>query len=534
MTDREKAEYMNYGHFEGMNFPQLLDYQAEHNPDKVWLVHGAQRYTFKQFSEMTDHLAAALLKAGLEPGEPCGLLYPNNVDYLLFQFAILKTGAVLIPLNTRYRAHELQFMLSFAGARFLFTVDKYLKADFTNVLEEIRPGVPTPERIFMAGRVSAGMADAAELTGYRASREELAALMAAPVSDGAAATMLFTSGTTSQPKGVIMSHRARVWCGLRICERLRITSRDALLNPLPFCHEFGGFTIVSHALIGGCKMVIMEVFNPEEALQAIEREKVSVIYGVPTMFTYMLNSPAYPRTDVSSLRTGYMSGATCPLELVKQVQNDMGCNIAVAYGLSEAPSHTISEYEDSAEVKASTVGKPIRGAAVKIVDDERREVPLGQAGEIVVRGGNVMIEYFKRPQVTAETLTPKGWLYTGDLGAVDKNDYLTFLGRKREVIVTGGYNVFPMEVEEVLYKLPYVAHAAVIGLPDRSKGERVVACLVLKEGQSAGESEIIEFCRRQIANYKLPSQVVFLDDMPLTTSGKIKKRDLPAKLEEIE
>ena len=524
---RAVTDYANYARFEGMNFPQVLDYQAREMPDKEWLISGKERYTFKHFSEMTDHLAVALKKAGLRRGESCGVLFPNSVRYLLFQFAVLKLGAVLIPLNTRYRAHELTFMLSFSDARFLFTVDAYLKADFIKTLREIRKDIPNLEKIYVDGTgVPNSMLDIHALYNYRATSEELLQLRNDPVADTAPATMLFTSGTTSQPKGVVMSHRARVWCGLRIAERMRITREDILLNPLPFCHEFGGFTIVSHAIICGCKMVIMELFNADEALKHIESEKISGIYGVPTMFSYMLNSPIYKKTDLSSLRTGYMSGATCPLELVRNVQEDMGCNISVAYGLSEAPSHTISEYEDPPEVKARTVGKPIREAGVKIVDDDRREVPFGTPGEIVLRGQNVMAEYYKRAETTQETLDREGYLYTGDLGIIDEKGYLTFVGRKTDMIVAGGFNVFPLEVEEVLYQLPFVAHAAVVGVPDPKLGEKILACIVSRPGFQPEEEGVITYCSKQLANYKVPKKVIFMESLPMTTTNKILKREL--------
>ena len=521
------AEIVNYTRFEGMNFPQILDKQAQTYPDKEWLVFGKERYTFKQFSQMTDHLAIALKKAGLRRGEACGLLFPNGVKYLLFQFAVLKLGAVLIPLNTRYRVHELTYMLSFSDARFLFTIDRYLKTDFIKMFNKIIKDIPKLEHLYVDGTdVPDTMWDIQELFNYRATPEELLELRNNPVVDTAPATMLFTSGTTGKPKGVIMSHQARVWCGLRIAERMRITHEDVLLNPLPFCHEFGGYTIVSHAIICGCKMVIMERFNADEALKFIEQEKISVIYGVPTMFSYMLHSPFYRETDVSSLRTGYMSGATCPLELVKSVQEVMGCNISVAYGLSEAPSHTISEYDDPPEVKASTVGKPIRDAETKIVDDDGHEVPFGIPGRIVLRGKNVMTEYYKREETTREILNEEGYLYTDDLGIMDDKGYLTFVGRKTDMIVSGGFNVFPLEVEEVLYKLPFVAHAAVLGAPDPKLGEIVIACIVPRQNSNPDEEEIITYCSSQFANYKVPKRVLFMDSLPITTTNKILKREL--------
>jgi fatty-acyl-CoA synthase len=274
-------------------------------------------------------------------------------------------------------------------------------------------------------------------------------------------------------------------------------------------------------------MVIMDLFDAEEALRLIEKEKVSVIYGVPTMFSYMLNSPDFKKRDVSSLRTGYMSGATCPLELVRRVQDEMGCNISVAYGLSEAPSHTISEYGDPPEIKAATVGKPIRDAAVKIVDDHRHQVPLGIPGEIAVKGKNCLIEYYRNPDLTAQAVGQEGYLYTGDLGLMNEKGYVTFVGRKTDMIVSGGFNVFPLEVEEILCKLPSVALVAIVGIPDTELGETVCACIVLREGMTATKEEIIEYCRKQLANYKVPKRVEFMESLPTTIGkNKIKKTDL--------
>ncbi len=280
--------------YEGMNIPQILDVQAEKRPDKIWLVHGKERMEFKEFSDRTDHLAVALQKQGLKKGEPCGLLFPNGIPYLLLQFAILKVGAILVPLNTRYRTHELNFMLQFTDARFLFTVKQFLKADFTEIIAEIRPNLPKLERLFVDGdRIPEGMLDIKSLFQYRASEDEIGSMKNHYVKDTEPASILFTSGTTAQPKGVLNSHQARVWTGIRNCERMRITEEDVLLNPLPFCHEFGGFTIPSHAYLCGCKMVIMDLFDAEEALRLIEVEKVSILYGVPTMFSYMLRSPKF-------------------------------------------------------------------------------------------------------------------------------------------------------------------------------------------------------------------------------------------------
>jgi fatty-acyl-CoA synthase len=534
MNDSGERRMPEYLEFERLNLAQVLEAQAKRRPDKVWLVHGQDRVTFRSFNDAVERLAAALRNEGLRKGDRCGLLFPNGIEYLLFQFALIKLGAVLVPLNTRYRSSELSFMLGYSEARFLFMVDGFLKADFREILNEIRPNLPKLERIHVRGEEIPGWASPiGPLLGYPAPEAEIRVVRSISVDPTEPATILFTSGTASQPKAVVLSQEARVFSGIRIVERMRITEEDVLLNPLPFCHEFGGFTIMSHALLCGCKMVILDIFDAEDALHWIEQERVSVLYGVPTMFSYMLQSFHLKKRDVSSLRTGYMSGAPCPLELVRKVQGDMGCNISVAYGSSEAPSHTISEYEDSPETKAKTVGKPIRDGIVRIVDGERRDVPLGTAGEIAVKGKNVLIEYYRRPDLTARSIDPERFFYTGDLGRMDEKGYLIFVGRKTDMIISGGFNVYPLEVEEVLYRLPFVHLAAVVGLPDPDLGEMVCACIVLREGMQGTPEEVIQYCKRQLANYKVPKRVEFMDTLPATTAtNKIKKTELKEILKE--
>lgn len=332
---------------------------------------------------------------------------------------------------------------------------------------------------------------------------------------------------------MIGSHHGRVWTGIRNAERMKITEEDVLLNPLPFCHEFGGFTIPSHAILCGCKMVIMDVFNAQRALQLVDEHRVSVLYGVPTMFAYMLDSPDFKKYDISSLRTGYMSGATCPLELVKAVEGDMGCNVSVAYGLSEIPCSTISDYDDLPEVKATTIGKPVRGAEARIVDENRKALPVGTPGEIALRGGNLMIGYYMNPELTAKVVDKDGFIYTSDIGMMDEKGYLHFLGRKSDLIIGGGFNIYPLEVEEVLYGLSYVEQAAVVGLPQEGKDDVIVACLVLREGMTATQEEVIDYCKGRLANYKVPRRVEFMKELPTTlATNKVKKLELVKILKE--
>lgn len=517
----------NYREYDGLTMSQLLDVVVQKYPDKTALVYKDERVTYSQFGEATDHMAAALKKQGLGKGDKCGLLFPNGIKYLYMQFAIFKVGAVLVPLNTRYRIHELKYMLDFSDAKFLFMVKLFLKTDFVELFEEIKPDLPNLKKVFVdveGEDIPQSLFDFNELLAYRATPEDISSLRSTSQKDTDVATILFTSGTTGAPKGVMQSHRARVWDAIRAAERLLITESDSTLLMLPLCHEFGGFTVVPHAIMAGCKLVMMDIFNAEVALKLIEREKISILYGVPTMFSYMLNSASYNPQNLSSLRTGYMSGANCPLELVEKVTYDMGCNISVAYGMTEALCHTISDYWDDPKKKTETVGKQLPGAEIKIADDDRQPLPLGNVGEVAVKGENVFIGYYKQEELTRKLFDDQGFFYTGDLGRMDHGGYLTIVGRKKEMIIKGGFNVYPREVEEILYQLPSVKLAAVVGLPSPDLGEKICACIVPQEKEHPTAEQIIKYCRKNIANYKVPDFVEIMDSFPLTTaSEKIQK-----------
>ena len=272
VTNEEKRRIIeSYKELEDLNFPQVLQYQAQRRPDKIFLVDGPRRFSFKEFNDAVNDVGAALMKQGLKRGEPLALLYPNTFEYLLFQFAVMRIGALLIPFNTRYRIHEIEFRLSFSDCRYLVMVDRYLKADFTEIVASTMSRLPKLEKVFVKGDRREGMFDAEEILRHKATPEERAAVMADPVKNTTGGTILFTSGTTAMPKGVVLSHRARVFTGIRLCERMLITDEDVILNFMPLCHELGGFTIVSHCVVSGCTMVLMEMFNAEEALRLLAK-----------------------------------------------------------------------------------------------------------------------------------------------------------------------------------------------------------------------------------------------------------------------
>jgi fatty-acyl-CoA synthase len=422
-------------------------------------------------------------------------------------------------------------MLKHSGAKMLALVDEFMGTDFLKLLDEIKGELPNLKILLVKGkRVPSGAYD---VEGLLAKHTKPVRLESDQVDENDVASILYTSGSTGTPKGVMSTHRNLVWDAIRVIERLLIAERDSFLMMLPLSHIFASSVMLTHAIIGGCKVVIMDVFEPEEALRLIEKEGISILYGVPTMFVLMLSHPHYKRYKLSALRTGYMSGAACPIELVKATIDDMGCNISAAYGMTECCCISITEYGDDAYLKSETVGRPIRDEEMKIVDDDRKEIPIEQVGEIAVRGENVFKGYYKQPELTKEAFDSEGWFYTGDLGVKDKNGRYRIVGRKKEMIIKGGFNIYPAEVEEMIYQIPSVQFAAVVGLPDKVFGEVACACIVPKPGEKLEVETVIRHLKANLANYKVPDRIEILPELPMTTTNKIQKyklrEDLVAK-----
>jgi acyl-CoA synthetase (AMP-forming)/AMP-acid ligase II len=319
------------------------------------------------------------------------------------------------------------------------------------------------------------------------------------------------------------THHSIIWDSTRVCERLRIGPDDVYLMMLPCSHIFASFVLYTNAVMGRSKIVIMETFEPGEALRLQEAERVSVLYGVPTMFILMLNHPDFEKFDLTANRTGYMSGASCPVELVRAVMQKMHCNISAAYGMSEADCITITDYEDDEYIKSETAGRPIRGQDLKIVDIDRKTVDVGVVGEIAVRGENLFSGYYQQEALTRSSFDPGGFFYTGDLGKLDENGRLIVVGRKKEMINRGGFNVYPAEIEENIALVEGVQHVAVVGVPDTKLGEKICACSVPRPGHHLHPAEIIRFCEANLANYKVPDFLEIMESFPMTTTEKIQK-----------
>jgi len=409
----------DFDEFMGLTYGQMMDKLAEEDPGKEALVFEDQRISYSQFRNRIHQVAMALKRMGMRKGDRAGVLLPNGPEFFYIQLGILYAGGVFIALSTRYRKFEITYMMKHAGAKFLFCVDGYKGANFIEILEKVRPDLPDMEKIIIRGNEVPDWAtsyDDCLRLGEKIDAGELNKDL--PKADEVC-SILYTSGSTGTPKGVMHTHHSLMWDSTRVCERLRIGPEDVFLMMLPCSHIFASFVLFTNAVMGRSKIVIMETFEPLEALRLQEAEKVSVLYGVPTMFTLMLNHPEFGKFDLSSNRTGYMSGASCPVELVRAVMERMHCNISAAYGMSEACCITITNYEDDEYVKSETAGRPIRGLELRIVDDNRNGVDAEKVGEIAIRGENLFVGYYKQEAITKGSFDSDGFFYTGDLGKLE-------------------------------------------------------------------------------------------------------------------
>ena len=487
--------------------------------------------TYEELNGRVDCLARGLLDIGVAKGDKVGLWMPNIPEWVIAYFATARIGAVVVPMNTRYKTHEVEYILQDSEATTLFAVDAFARIDYLEMIAEIQPKLPNLRRVVIVGET--GETE----TPY----EDVIQSGADALSDGELARrettcdpadnvfILYTSGTTGSPKGAMLSHHNIAKNAEQVTEVLHTTEEDVFLLAVPFFHCFGCVLGVAGAITWGAAMIPMKVFKPTEALDLVERFRVSVLYGVPTMFVLELEEARKgrgdgSRYDVSTLRTGIMAGAPCPVEVMRGTMNELGCNVSIAYGLTEAsPVITMTRFDDSVERRVETVGRALEGIEVKIADDDRNPVPTGEMGELACRGYNVMLGYYRAPEVTARTIDDEGWLYSGDLATMDEEGYVQIVGRKKDMLICGGFNVYPAEIEEYLFTHPKVQNVSVIGVSDDVFGEVAAAFIIPREGEAIDPQEIVDFCVGEIANFKVPRYVVILDEFPMTQSGKIQK-----------
>jgi len=504
---------------------QVLDEGVERWGDTLALVscHQAKRYTWRELRDLADSVARGLWSLGIGPGDRVGLWSTNCVEWVMLHLGCARAGAILVNVNPAYRTNEVAFTLRKSRMKALFLWERDSHADYAQILAEARQGRTLPlEHVVFFGT-------AAWEDFLQARCEGCAAIQPEDV-----ANIQYTSGTTGTPKGVMLTHRNQVNNGKLLAQGMRYTERDRICIPLPMYHCFGCVIGTMSALASGAAIVLPNwTFDARATLEAVQAERATALYGVPAMFIAELGLPEFKNFDLTSLRTGMMAGAPCPVEVMKRVMCEMHCrDLTIGYGQTEStPVVTMSAVDDPVEVRVSTVGKALPCTEMKIVSPlDNSTVPIGEQGEVCARGYMVMKGYDDEPEATARAVDSEGWLHTGDLGAMREDGYIHLTGRAKDMIIRGGENVYPREVEEFLYTHPKVAEVQVVGIPDERLGEVVLAWIRLKSGEHATEDEFRNFCDGQIAYFKIPQHIRFVDQFPMTVTGKIQK----FKIREIE
>jgi fatty-acyl-CoA synthase len=523
---------------------RVLDRTAERYPNRTALVvcHSAVRFTWTELRAEVERLARGLMALGIKKGDRVGIWATNCTEWVLTQFATAKIGALLVNMNLRYRAHELDFALRQSECQTLILIRGFRDCDYIETLFSVapearnsRPGEFTSRHlphlkqlIFVGGDAPESMLKWEDVLarGSEVSEAELREREAG-LSPDDAINIQYTSGTTGTPKGATLSHRGVVNNGLLIGNSMRVTAEDSVCIPVPFYHCFGMVLGNMTCLVSGAAMVVpAEYFDPLQTLEAVEQERCTALYGVPTMFIAELEHPQFSRFDLSSLRTGIMAGSSCPIELMRRVVQEMHCTeLTIAYGLTEAsPVITQTSTTDSLEHRVTTVGRALPHTEIKIVDPNTgRIVPRGANGELCTRGYLVMNGYYGDPESTAEVIEADGWLHSGDLATMDEDGYVRITGRIKEMIIRGGENIYPREIEEFLHTCPQIADVQIIGIPDPKYGEELMAWVQLREGAELTPEDLRRFCKGRIADFKIPRHVRFVDSFPMTVTGKIQK-----------
>jgi fatty-acyl-CoA synthase len=521
----------------------LMDQTTAKFPDKEAVVYPelGLRLTFSEFQALCNQVAKGLMALGIQPGEHIAIWATNVPEWVTTQFASAKMGAVLVTVNTSYRVHELEYLLRQSDSTTLLLIDSFRGASYLDMIYEIcpelrecEPGKLQAKRlprlrnvIFIGDEAQPGMFTWADVLalGAEVPDEELVRVQSSLHADDVI-NMQYTSGTTGFPKGVMLSHKNIVNNAINVAACQNITEKDRICIPVPFFHCFGCVMGTLASVATGATMVPLVSFEPLRVLQAVQNEKCTALYGVPTMFIAELNHPDFDTFDVSSLRTGIMAGSPCPVEVMKKVVDVMGIReITIAYGQTESsPVITQTRPNDTIEQRVSTVGRVLPHVEVKIVDPATgEELPPGEQGELCTRGVHVMKGYYNMPEQTAKAIDNEGWLHTGDLAMVDENGYYRITGRLKDMIIRGGENIYPREIEEFLYQHDKILDVQVVGVPDELYGEQILACIKVKEGETLTEEEVKEFCRGKIARYKIPHYIQFVNEYPMTASGKIQK-----------
>ena len=533
----EKQELIDY------TVGGILEKYVAEDPDHEFMIYPDRglRFTYKEFDERVNIFAKGLLSIGVTKGSKVGVWAKNVPDWMTFMFATAKIGAVLVTVNTNYKNAELEYIMKNADIHTMCMVNGYRDSDYVQILYDLVPELKTTQRgklrsekfpelrnvVYIGQEKLRGMYNTSELMklGTLVGDDELERAKSR-VDCHDEINMQYTSGTTGFPKGVMLTSHNILNNGLTIGDRMHFTAAVRLLICVPLFHCFGCVLGVCSVITHGSTMVMVEDFDPLKVLASVHRERCTALHGVPTMFIAELHHPMFDMFDLSSLRTGIMAGAPCPIETMKQVMDKMYCKeIISVYGLTEtSPGMTASATTDSMEIRATTVGRAFPNVEVKVLDPQtNEECPPGTPGEMCCKGYNIMKGYYKNPEATAAIIDENGFLHSGDLGVMDENGYFRITGRIKEMIIRGGENIYPREIENFLYKMPQIEAIEVAGIPSPKYGEQVGAFIKIKEGCTLTEEEVKLYCRGQIARYKIPKYIFFVEGYPMTASGKIQK-----------
>ncbi|GAB2639843.1 AMP-binding protein [Prescottella soli] len=512
----------------GDNFDRAV---AAHGGRDALIDRGSgRRWTYSELAADVDAVAAGLLGVGIVKGDRVGIWAPNCAEWTMVQYATAKIGAILVNINPAYRSHELQYVLNQAGIRMLIAAPSFKTSDYAAMIEQVRPECASLEHVLLLGASEWDALVADGRSVLSDGREALARAQAALSADDPI-NIQYTSGTTGFPKGATLSHHNILNNGYFVGELCGYTEQDRVCIPVPFYHCFGmvmgNLACTSH----GATMVIPgPAFDPAATLAAVQAERCTSLYGVPTMFIAELADPGFETYDLSSLRTGIMAGSPCPVEVMKQVIERMGmAEVSICYGMTEtSPVSLQTRRDDSIDQRVSTVGRVGPHLEVKIVDPATGlTVPRGEPGELCTRGYSVMLGYWENPGKTTEAIDSARWMHTGDIGVMDSDGYVAITGRIKDMVIRGGENVYPREIEEFLYTHPDILDAQVIGVPDAKYGEELMVWIRMREGARPLDAEKVrEFCTGRLAHYKIPRYVHLVDEFPMTVTGKIRKVDM--------
>ena len=525
---------------------RVFEEQVALHSDEDFLIYADRglRFTFRAFNDRVNRLAKGFLAIGIRKGDHVGLWATNVPDWLTVFFATTKIGAVLVTVNTAYRLHELEYLIEQSDITTLCLIDGYRDSNYVSMVNELIPELKTAQRgklssarypclknlVFIGPEKHRGMFNTQELLllGSQVEDAELDRIKNS-LDCQEVVNMQYTSGTTGFPKGVMLTHHNILNNGFTIGENLKLTHADRLCLCVPLFHCFGLVLCMMSVITHGASVVAVEQFDPLLVLASVQQEKCTVLCGVPTMFIAELNHPMFKMFDMTSLRTGIMAGSPCPTEVMRRVIEEMNMReITIVYGLTEtSPGMTQSRTDDPLEDRVNTVGRAFPGVEVKVINPETgEECPVGVNGEMCCRGYNIMKGYYKMPEATFQVIDKNGYLHSGDLGFKDEKGNFHITGRIKDMIIRGGENIYPREVEEYLRGIEAIKDVQVVGTPSAKYGEEVAAFIILKDGALLTEEEVLDFCRGRISRYKIPTHVFFVDDFPMTASGKVQKYKL--------